>query len=114
MVIPPGKNAQLQIPRSAFLRCPRCKNSDAYTPGEKCLHCGYMETSALLIKRASEFRYRIIPLITARDFSAALKTRSYTGSRKKYDPIAGALLEYEYATIQNMFRTKIISRDARW
>jgi Zn finger protein HypA/HybF involved in hydrogenase expression len=90
-------NAQLQIPRSALLRCPKCKNPDTYTPGENCMACGFKETNALLIKRSQEFRYRIIPLMPARDFISSLKTRSYTRSRSKYNPIAGALLEYEYA-----------------
>ncbi len=91
------RNAQLQIPRSAFLRCPRCKNPDAYTPGEKCLHCGYLERNRILVQRAKEFRYRIIPLMPSRDLTEMLKFRCSLGQLKKYRPVEGALLEYEYA-----------------
>lgn len=96
-IIEMTKTAPLKIPRAALLRCPKCKTTDIYTPGEKCLACNYLEKDPKISKLGKELRYRIIPLIKSYDFCETLKTRKGTRSRGKYDPIAGALLEYEYA-----------------
>jgi len=38
-----------------MFRCPQCKSSDGYSPGEKCLHCGYLENDQAVIDRVKGY-----------------------------------------------------------